>query len=84
MAIETTEVKAARTLRTVQPVRHISVFGERLLADGVLRRIDPAMRYTRQGLALLAGKWLRRMERQGLARNGLDGWVAAEMPPNEQ
>lgn len=77
---ETTTQRAARVLEQIEPVRYISVFGERLLASGVLQAEHPDKQHSRQGLALLAGKWLRRMQRAGLAREGLDGWVTTHGP----
>lgn len=82
----TTEQRAARVLAGMGTVCNISTFGHALLEAGVMQPCSPKKRHSRQGLALLAGKWLRRLQREGLAVETMDGWRATfEMrPPNRQ
>lgn len=55
-----------------------SVFGRALLDHGVFTPEHERKRHSAQGLALLAGKWLARLERCGLAVRGTDGWRVAD------
>jgi hypothetical protein len=63
-------------LRDLEPVRNISDFGRALLDRGVCMPRIPGKRISRQGAALLGGRWLRLMERAGLATDGPSGWRA--------
>lgn len=74
---ESTEVKAHRVLRSIQPVPYINVFGHALVEQGVVQSQKAEYGMSNQGAALLAGRWLRRLEKAGLARNSpTRGWVA--------
>lgn len=61
-------------LRDLEPVRNISDFGPALLDRGVCTPRVPGKRISRQGAALLGGRWLRLLERAGLATDGPSGW----------
>jgi hypothetical protein len=63
-------------LRDLEPVRHISVFGRALLERGVFMPRRPGKRISQQGAALLGGRWLRHLQRAGLATDGASGWRA--------
>lgn len=69
------ELRAADVLASLGAVKYIGDFGQALLDQGVMqtRRCNHG---TRQGAALLAGKWLKRLERRGLAVLTHNGWVA--------
>ncbi len=73
----TTEEKAAAVLATLGTVRNISAFGRALLDQGVMRPAHEGKLLSAQGCALLAGRWLRRLEVRGLAFRRIEGWRAA-------
>ena len=75
--MEATEVDKAgvRILARIEPVENISCFGEALMHSGAVKTQE-GKRYTRQGYALFAGRALRRLERLGLAVDGVSGWRA--------
>jgi hypothetical protein len=63
-------------LRDLEPVSNISDFGCALLERGICTQRHPVKRISRQGAALLGGRWLRQLERDGLARDAASGWRA--------
>lgn len=71
---ESVERGTLRELAKAEPVKHISWLGHAMVRKGVVNSAHSSKRHSQQGLALLAGKWLRRLESNGWAVNGLGGW----------
>ena len=75
--ITVTEWKAHEVLRQMAPVPYINAFGHALVERGVVQSHKAEFGMSNQGAALLAGKWLRRLERVELARKcPVRGWIA--------
>jgi len=72
-----TDRRAAALLADLGEVRYVSTYGEMLVKRGVVKSFA-GKHYTRQGLALMAGRQLARLRRLGLARYGLGGYWPTE------
>jgi len=68
------EAKAAELLARMGTVTYPSAFGSAMFDEGILTKRWEGKRISKQGAALIAGKWLSHLVRVGLAVRGLDGW----------
>jgi ribosomal protein S19E (S16A) len=71
---ESIERGVLRVLVKAEPAKHIGWIGHAMLREGVVKTTSEHKRHSMQGLALLAGKWLRRLESLGWAVNKSSGW----------